>query len=48
MDNPGGAMPPPGMANIADQLPDLDNLNVAAVNQTAGSSLIPGMDQHLK
>lgn len=36
------------MQNIADSLPDLDNINLAAVNQSAGSSLIPGMDQHLK
>lgn len=48
MDTPGGAMPPTGMSNIADQLPDLDSLNVTAINQNAGSSLIPGMDQHLK
>lgn len=39
---------PPGMPSIADNLPDLDNLNVTAVSQNSGSSLIPGMDQHLK
>lgn len=39
---------PSAAPNIADSLPDLDNLNIAAVTQNAGSSLIPGMDQHLK
>lgn len=34
--------------NMADQLPDLSNINVMALSQNAEGSLLPGMDQHLK
>jgi len=33
---------------IADSLPDLDHININALNQNAEGSLIPGMDQRLK
>lgn len=48
MSGPGGGMPMPPMPSLADHLPDLNNLNIAALNQNAEGSLIPGMDQHLK
>lgn len=43
-----GGPPQPPAPSIADSLPDLDNLNVHALNQNAEGSLIPGMDQRLK
>lgn len=50
---PGGQMagPPPGMSRgpaLADQLPDINNINFSALNQSSGSSLIPGADEMMK
>ena len=46
--NPGMSMPQPNAPNIADALPDFDNINLQALNQTADGSLIPGMSDRLK
>lgn len=43
-----GGPPQPPAPTIADSLPDLNNINVAALNQNPEGSLIPGMDQRLK
>ena len=52
MGGPGmGGMPPqqPQFApNIADTLPDLNNMNIAALNQNPEGSMFPGMDERLK
>lgn len=48
MDSSHSMPPPQMMPSIADNLPDLNNLNVMALNQHADGSLLPGMDQHLK
>lgn len=48
MSPPGRGMPMPNMPNIADSLPDLNNMNIYALNMTADQSLLPGMDQILK
>jgi hypothetical protein len=48
MDGSYNLPPPQMMPSIADNLPDLNNLNVMALNQNADGSLLPGMDQHLK
>lgn len=41
-------MSAPSAPSIADSLPDLDHLNVQALNQNAEGSLIPGMNERLQ
>jgi len=48
MDLLGSAPPSSTAPSIADSLPDLNNLNIAALNQNAEGSLLPGMDERLK
>lgn len=48
----GMGMPNPAAAprgpTLADHLPDMNQLNVMALSQSSGNSLIPGMDEHMK
>lgn len=48
MDSSGGGMSMPQPPSLADHLPDLNNINVAALNMNPEGSLLPGMDQHLR
>jgi len=43
-----GGMSMSSAPTIADRLPPIEHMNIAALNQNPGGSLIPGMDQLLK